>query len=108
MTERSGEGQEADWTCTMHPEVSKPGPGICPICKMDLTPRSKTGNQVAQKRSVRIGVANETWTAIRDGLALHDLVIVSETAKLQPGTPVSAAPVKKGESPPTSMEGMEH
>lgn len=26
------------YTCGMHPEVIRPGPGSCPICKMDLTP----------------------------------------------------------------------
>ena len=24
------------WTCTMHPQVHKDGPGACPICNMDL------------------------------------------------------------------------
>lgn len=24
------------WTCTMHPQVNKDGPGACPICGMDL------------------------------------------------------------------------
>jgi len=24
------------WTCTMHPQVHKDGPGACPICGMDL------------------------------------------------------------------------
>ena len=26
------------WTCPMHPEVVKDGPGDCPICGMDLVP----------------------------------------------------------------------
>ncbi len=26
------------WTCGMHPQVIRDGPGICPICHMDLTP----------------------------------------------------------------------
>jgi RND family efflux transporter MFP subunit len=26
------------WTCGMHPQVIQDGPGICPICHMDLTP----------------------------------------------------------------------
>jgi Cu(I)/Ag(I) efflux system membrane fusion protein/cobalt-zinc-cadmium efflux system membrane fusion protein len=26
------------WTCGMHPEVIEDGPGICPICQMDLVP----------------------------------------------------------------------
>ncbi len=24
------------WTCPMHPQTQKPGPGECPICHMDL------------------------------------------------------------------------
>lgn len=28
------------YTCPMHPEVSQPGPGSCPICGMALEPRS--------------------------------------------------------------------
>jgi Cu(I)/Ag(I) efflux system membrane fusion protein len=39
---------EADaevWTCSMHPEVRRDGPGQCPICGMDLIPveSDKTG-----------------------------------------------------------------
>ncbi len=26
------------WTCSMHPQVRQPEPGICPICEMDLIP----------------------------------------------------------------------
>jgi Cu(I)/Ag(I) efflux system membrane fusion protein len=27
------------FTCPMHPDVLNEGPGICPICKMDLVPK---------------------------------------------------------------------
>ncbi|MGZ8282763.1 MAG: HAD-IC family P-type ATPase, partial [Allosphingosinicella sp.] len=27
-----------DWTCPMHPEIRRPGPGSCPICGMALEP----------------------------------------------------------------------
>lgn len=27
--------------CPMHPHVQQPGPGTCPICKMDLVPKAK-------------------------------------------------------------------
>ena len=30
----------AEWTCPMHPEVVRPGPGSCPICGMALEPRA--------------------------------------------------------------------
>ena len=26
------------WTCSMHPQIRQPGPGLCPICNMDLIP----------------------------------------------------------------------
>src|SRR3546814_4288785 len=26
------------WTCPMHPEIVRDGPGSCPICGMDLVP----------------------------------------------------------------------
>src|SRR6185369_705889 len=29
----------AEWTCPMHPEVVRAGPGSCPICGMALEPR---------------------------------------------------------------------
>ena len=31
-------GPDDKYTCEMHPEVHKPAPGTCPICKMDLVP----------------------------------------------------------------------
>lgn len=29
---------EQVWTCSMHPSVRQPGPGLCPICNMELIP----------------------------------------------------------------------
>ena len=31
-------GAVAEWTCPMHPEIRRPGPGSCPICGMALEP----------------------------------------------------------------------
>src|SRR5881394_3743081 len=31
--------KRAEWTCPMHPEVVRPGPGSCPKCGMALEPR---------------------------------------------------------------------
>jgi len=30
--------QSAVWTCSMHPQVRQPKPGLCPICAMELVP----------------------------------------------------------------------
>lgn len=27
-----------EWTCSMHPQIRQPKPGLCPICNMDLIP----------------------------------------------------------------------
>jgi multidrug efflux pump subunit AcrA (membrane-fusion protein) len=35
----SGSSQTQTFTCPMHPEILQEGPGICPICKMDLVPQ---------------------------------------------------------------------
>src|SRR5687767_14881717 len=31
-----------EYTCPMHPEVVRPGPGACPICGMALEPKMPT------------------------------------------------------------------
>lgn len=32
------------YTCSMHPQVKQPGPGLCPICHMELTPMRAGGS----------------------------------------------------------------
>src|SRR5262249_49710780 len=34
-----------EWTCPMHPEIVRSGPGACPICGMALEPRMVTLDQ---------------------------------------------------------------
>jgi len=29
---------DTTWTCSMHPQIRQPNPGLCPICNMDLIP----------------------------------------------------------------------
>lgn len=36
--EHSAAAQIAEYTCPMHPEIRRPGPGSCPICGMALEP----------------------------------------------------------------------
>jgi Cu+-exporting ATPase len=35
----------AEWTCPMHPEIVRPGPGSCPICGMALEPKTITADE---------------------------------------------------------------
>lgn len=34
------------WTCSMHPQIRRDGPGSCPICGMDLVPVKEAANGV--------------------------------------------------------------
>ncbi len=38
------EGEAAEYTCPMHPEIRQPGPGSCPICGMALEPVTVTAD----------------------------------------------------------------
>ncbi len=42
-TPTSAAAGETMWTCSMHPQIRSPKPGLCPICNMDLIPVEKTG-----------------------------------------------------------------
>ncbi len=47
---------DAIWTCPMHPEIQRPGPGSCPICGMALEPLlpSATAGPSAEYRDMRL------------------------------------------------------
>lgn len=34
-----------EYTCAMHPQIRQSGPGICPLCEMDLTPVENDGGK---------------------------------------------------------------
>ncbi|MCP5537098.1 MAG: efflux RND transporter periplasmic adaptor subunit [Akkermansiaceae bacterium] len=41
------------WTCSMHPQIRQPNPGLCPICNMDLIPL-ETGNSDEGLREITV------------------------------------------------------
>jgi membrane fusion protein, copper/silver efflux system len=49
------------FTCPMHPEILNEGPGICPICKMDLVPKDAGGshNPVDKALNTLVKPSNE-------------------------------------------------
>jgi len=95
---KSEAGAQTDWTCPMHTQVSLPGPGRCPICKMELIPRTRSSKTVATRRPVTIGVSGRGLTAILSGLKEGDEVIVDGFATLVEGSPVSTTLIKSDES----------
>jgi multidrug efflux pump subunit AcrA (membrane-fusion protein) len=86
--ERAVEGA-SDWTCSMHPEISRPGPGKCPICEMALIERHQEGKFVALRRRVVPGSSDSDRTQVTIGLKAGDRVIVSGHADLIEGAPIA-------------------
>jgi hypothetical protein len=85
----------------MHPEISEKGPGICPICKMDLTPRESAAKFIAVRKPVVTGAKNANTTIIVSGLQNGDQVVFGGAEELTEGSPV--APVAWGETGPTEL-----
>lgn len=88
LKEKKDDAKATDWTCTMHPEISMPGPGLCPKCKMDLVPREGSGKFVVEKRKVTLGASDGEHTAILSGLEQADQVVWAGLEDLYPGAPV--------------------
>jgi len=44
-TAHGADAAATEWTCPMHPQVVRPGPGTCPICGMALEPRILTAEE---------------------------------------------------------------
>lgn len=88
--QRKGTGM-TDWTCTMHPQVSKPGPGKCPICGMDLVPREKGGSLMAHRQPVTVGAKAGDYSAVVSGLKDGDKVVWKGIESLIEGTAIQDA-----------------
>ena len=91
LKDKKRDGQATDWTCTMHPEVSMPGPGLCPKCKMELVPRDGSGKFVVEERKVTVGSTDGMHTAVLSGLVPTDHVVWEGLEDLYPGAPVQPA-----------------
>lgn len=46
--------QPSVWTCSMHPQIRLPAPGLCPICHMDLIPAEQDTTGAPGARSVSL------------------------------------------------------
>lgn len=66
------DAQPRIYTCSMHPQIENPGPGDCPICGMDLIPRSEADDGGG-------GAGPRAFATTEEALALMDL----ETAPVE-------------------------
>ncbi|MCB9730941.1 MAG: heavy metal translocating P-type ATPase [Deltaproteobacteria bacterium] len=75
----------ATWTCPMHPEVVRDGPGSCPICGMALEPTHPSGDDDDENPEL-VDMTRRFWFAA--ALTLPLLIIVM--GDMLPGRPVSS------------------
>lgn len=46
-----------EYTCSMHPQIRQPMPGVCPICAMDLIPVAQDGATATGPREVSLSAS---------------------------------------------------
>jgi Cu+-exporting ATPase len=73
---------EALYTCPMHPEVVKPGPGTCPICGMALEPVAVTAEE-PENPELR-DMTRRLWLSA----ALSAPLLLLAMAEMLPGQPL--------------------
>ncbi len=60
-------GTDAIYTCPMHPEIEQAGPGSCPICGMDLEPKTITADTPEDDTELR-DMTRRFWIGLALGL----------------------------------------
>ena len=70
------------YTCPMHPQIVRPGPGSCPICGMALEPRTATAE--AEENPELLSMTRRFWVSA----ALSLPVFLLGMSDLLPGQPV--------------------
>ncbi len=77
-------GATSEWTCPMHPEVVRPGPGSCPICGMALEPGTVA---LAEEENPELAdMRRRFWVS----LALTIPVVLIAMSHLVPGLDLGA------------------
>jgi Cu+-exporting ATPase len=71
-----------EYTCPMHPEIVRPGPGACPICGMALEPR--TAIAAEEENPELVSMSRRFWVS----LALTIPVLILGMSDLIPGQPI--------------------
>ncbi len=73
---------DAGYTCPMHPEVVKPGPGDCPICGMALVPMGAS-NEAAEAKELA-DLTRRMWSGIGLSIPLVMLAMAPMIGVMEP------------------------
>ena len=77
-------GEKIEYTCPMHPEIVRDGPGFCPICGMALEPRTAT---LQDDTSELDDMRRRFWVSAALSLPLLTLAM----SEMLPGDPLRMA-----------------
>jgi Cu(I)/Ag(I) efflux system membrane fusion protein len=74
-----------EYTCSMHPQIRQPNPGLCPLCAMDLIPVGNDGGVDPGPRSIALSasareLARIETTRVKRGEAIADLSLAGVLA----------------------------
>jgi Cu+-exporting ATPase len=78
---------DVDYTCPMHPQIVKRGPGSCPICGMALEPKVVTAEATASESAE---LADMQRRFVASGLLTVPLFLIA-MGEMLPGDPVGHA-----------------
>jgi Cu+-exporting ATPase len=88
LPKASGTAAAGTYTCPMHPEIVRDGPGFCPICGMALEPVMATGDETNPEL---VDMSRRFWVCLALSapllaLAMSEMVVGQETiARFLPG-----------------------
>ncbi|MCW5935082.1 MAG: efflux RND transporter periplasmic adaptor subunit [Fimbriimonadia bacterium] len=77
-----------EYTCVMHPEIRTNAPGVCPICRMDLTPVEQSRDHRAKRAFVQLEERDGGQIEVIKGLQHGDQVITAGFETLVEEDPV--------------------
>lgn len=72
------------WTCSMHPQIRQPEPGICPICEMDLIPLDQNLSDdplVLKMTEQSVALARIATTEVGAATATGDTLVLNGKIK---------------------------
>ncbi|MBI5415409.1 MAG: copper-transporting ATPase, partial [Candidatus Omnitrophica bacterium] len=73
----------AVYTCPMHPEVERQGPGDCPTCGMALEPKEAGPQDSAEQKEIR-ELSRKFWTGLVLGIPVVFLALKEMVPLFQP------------------------
>jgi len=81
--EASADAAPSLWTCSMHPQIQSPDPGLCPVCGMDLIPVSAGGSggpRVLELSPLAAQLAEIETTEVTRREVEHEIRLVGKVA----------------------------